>query len=636
MMMKMKMFASRDIRDLHHLEEEVQRLQEVQERSANHIALLQEVQERSANHIALLQEVQERSANHIALLQQQLANKSQDIERLQAQLQSQQDYEKIKTELRTLRALTHTAGDVFPPSSDSADIDPAIKTPEFHHFFGKEEPLSESCPDISKLAVGSSSSSSVFIKDENSCESDGVLCEDDEDDEEELDTATVTRRVRETLQKHSIGQRVFGHFVLGLSQGTVSDILSRPKPWSKLTQRGREPFLRMKTFLSDQNSVRTLTGVQERLRGIVPWVRPPEMSSDQVIRNILDQNRSQLMDVDRRSQRGSEDVIRNILHQAKHEMHDTSETPEEVHYGKLNPSVQSPADFVQSIIRKVKCEMDEDTHPSVSPAPLSIITHSFPTDPEPRTQVCVQQVCVGSCEDEILESLDLDTVSITQRVKEALVVNNIGQRVFGEEVLGLTQSSVSELLSHPKPWTKLSLKGKENFIRMHRWLQDPHSVQRLTKPDQRARLKRDSQRPPDAPGHGFCLSDGLGAFEAIKRPRVVLSAHEKDSLRAAYQLEPYPSQYTIERLASQLALQTSTVSNWFYNYRSRIRRDGLTKPVQTRTVQSPASSSPVSSGSLSIKQEACDPEMEEDTHQHTCVSVAVLSGTKAEDLDELV
>lgn len=49
------MFASRD-RDIQRLEEEVRRLQR------------------------LLQEVQERTANHIALLQQQLANKSQDIE----------------------------------------------------------------------------------------------------------------------------------------------------------------------------------------------------------------------------------------------------------------------------------------------------------------------------------------------------------------------------------------------------------------------------------------------------------------------------------------------------------------------------------------------------------------------------
>lgn len=29
-------------------------------------------------------------------------------------------------------------------------------------------------------------------------------------------------------------------------------MLSRPKPWSKLTQKGREPFIRMQLWLSDQ------------------------------------------------------------------------------------------------------------------------------------------------------------------------------------------------------------------------------------------------------------------------------------------------------------------------------------------------------------------------------------------------
>lgn len=40
--------------------------------------------------------------------------------------------------------------------------------------------------------------------------------------------------------------------VLGLSQGSVSDMLSRPKPWSKLTQKGREPFIRMQLWLNGE------------------------------------------------------------------------------------------------------------------------------------------------------------------------------------------------------------------------------------------------------------------------------------------------------------------------------------------------------------------------------------------------
>ncbi|KAL6472092.1 hypothetical protein MHYP_G00182800 [Metynnis hypsauchen] len=83
---------------------------------------------------------------------------------------------------------------------------------------------------------------------------------------EELDTAEIARQVKEQLIKHNIGQRVFGHYVLGLSQGSVSEILARPKPWSKLTIRGKEPFHKMKQFLSDEQNILALRSIQGRQR----------------------------------------------------------------------------------------------------------------------------------------------------------------------------------------------------------------------------------------------------------------------------------------------------------------------------------------------------------------------------------
>ena len=52
-------------------------------------------------------------------------------------------------------------------------------------------------------------------------------------------------------------------------------------------------------------------------------------------------------------------------------------------------------------------------------------------------------------------------------------------QLFGESVLGLSQGSVSELLSKPKPWHMLSIKGREPFIRMQLWLNDPTSMEKL-------------------------------------------------------------------------------------------------------------------------------------------------------------
>ncbi|ESO12690.1 hypothetical protein HELRODRAFT_137665, partial [Helobdella robusta] len=74
---------------------------------------------------------------------------------------------------------------------------------------------------------------------------------------------------------------------------------------------------------------------------------------------------------------------------------------------------------------------------------------------------------------------ELDTFEITTKVKEVLQFHNLGQKLFGEAVLGLSQGSVSELLSKPKPWHMLSLKGREPFLKMHLWLLDPLSISRL-------------------------------------------------------------------------------------------------------------------------------------------------------------
>merc|ERR1719204_385155 len=67
-----------------------------------------------------------------------------------------------------------------------------------------------------------------------------------------LNTDETVRRCKEILSQYSISQRLFGEAVLGLSQGSVSDLLARPKPWHMLTQKGREPFIRMRIFLDDE------------------------------------------------------------------------------------------------------------------------------------------------------------------------------------------------------------------------------------------------------------------------------------------------------------------------------------------------------------------------------------------------
>jgi homeobox protein cut-like len=66
-----------------------------------------------------------------------------------------------------------------------------------------------------------------------------------------MSTEELVKDVKDYLSNNSISQRQFGEKILGLSQGSVSDLLARPKSWEMLTQKGREPFIRMRIFLEE-------------------------------------------------------------------------------------------------------------------------------------------------------------------------------------------------------------------------------------------------------------------------------------------------------------------------------------------------------------------------------------------------
>ncbi|XP_071214141.1 cut-like homeobox 1b isoform X5 [Salvelinus alpinus] len=654
-------------------------------------------------------------------------------------------------------------------------------------------------------------------------------------DWEDMDTSEIARQIKEQLIKHNIGQRVFGHYVLGLSQGSVSEILARPKPWSKLTIRGKEPFHKMRQFLSDEQNILALRSIQGRQRGnITTRIRTPDCGSDDAIKSILEQAKRELhvqkSDFSHgpspggglRGGGGSDEAIRSILEQARREMEaqqaavepilkaasssSTSSSPSQrdllvSHLAASFPaytplalslkntptalpvSPSSPStvlDFSSGVKREdrgvsvpdslvdgvprlgrssevsarpggghwreqwwsnmnpdprrvtptlggeenhtqedskealgsmcdgvgsrqkpwskmtsrglrmqlwLNGDLSQNTHikpahnqadgtpsqtsascspapaegtpcqtsascspapaegtpsqtsASCSPAPaegtpsqtsascspppespLSSAEESLnglggdrdPLAPQapsleppsgepsggesqPGTPLPLPGPITGlSIQETIAMSPELDTYVLTKKVKEVLTDNNLGQRLFGESILGLTQGSVSDLLARPKPWHKLSLKGREPFVRMQFWLQDPHKVEKLMdmkRLEKKAYLKRRHSSLSD----GHSVDGGLAGPDFLqsaspqhqqppqlyqKKIRVVLGPEEKEALKRAYQEKPYPSPKTIEELASQLNLKTSTVINWFHNYRSRIRRELFIEEIQ--------------------------------------------------------
>ena len=85
---------------------------------------------------------------------------------------------------------------------------------------------------------------------------------------EPLDTAYVANVVRKILAQHNIGQRIFARYVLSLSQGTVSELLSKPKAWAKLTEKGKESYRKMWTWVNSEENILALKSISPR-KGIL-------------------------------------------------------------------------------------------------------------------------------------------------------------------------------------------------------------------------------------------------------------------------------------------------------------------------------------------------------------------------------
>lgn len=164
----------------------------------------------------------------------------------------------------------------------------------------------------------------------------------------------------------------------------------------------------------------------------------------------------------------------------------------------------------------------------------------------------------------------------------------------------MSQGSVSELLSKPKPWHMLSIKGREPFIRMQLWLNDPNSIEKLQtlKNERREANKRRRTHMEDGftfkqydnplfnmpnnfnltsslskniLGNQFASSN-LSQQPAVKKARILFTEEQKEALKIAFAMDPYPSSTTAEFLAKELNLSIRTITNWFHNHRMRLKQ----------------------------------------------------------------
>ncbi|XP_037630558.1 cut-like homeobox 1b isoform X4 [Sebastes umbrosus] len=509
-------------------------------------------------------------------------------------------------------------------------------------------------------------------------------------DGEDMDTAEIARQVKEQLIKHNIGQRVFGHYVLGLSQGSVSEILARPKPWNKLTIRGKEPFHKMRQFLGDEQNILALRSIQGRQRegsgqpqlsrvfqdvpkrralsntashtgNITARVRTPEAGSDEAIKSILEQAKRELQvqkadlshaqpsyaglkgggrgGVGGGGGGGSDEAIRSILEQARREM--------EAQQTALEPLLKASSSSSSSALLSQRDFLSSSLTaplPPYNPLALSLKKPpssllSSPSSPSPILDFSSSVKREGRASSGI--DMSIDGALRLGRGSEGSARSGSSGGVgywreqwwsnmhtdprrtmssqTGEENHNQEDSKegiLSDSLSRHKPWNKLNQRSREPYLRMQPWLNGDQGQNTHIQPAQnQAYMKRRLSSLSDSHsvdvglvGQDYMQGSQSPGHQHLKKPRVVLGPEEKEALKRAYQQKPYPSPKTIEELASQLNLKTSTVINWFHNYRSRIRRELFIEEIQAAGGLGPGSEggSPSLRGSKSGEGDSCD------------------------------
>uniref|UniRef100_A0A158P8D0 DNA-binding protein SATB n=1 Tax=Angiostrongylus cantonensis TaxID=6313 RepID=A0A158P8D0_ANGCA len=373
-----------------------------------------------------------------------------------------------------------------------------------------------------------------------------------------LNTAEIARQCKRLMIAYNIGQRLFAKYVMNQvvkSQGSLSELLSKPRHWSKLTDKGREAFRRIYGWISDAEAVDLLCSLSPRRvwpSGILIEIFP--------FRIFPQWSKAPFMDPS--SNAGS--TTRNSRWR-----HD-----------------DIPKEKIMSIFQSELAKLREQVVLGLFSPKFSKVYNSD------EGSYCLFFMRIMTCVHHCL-LYSIICVFLVQ-IKEFLSMNSISQRQFGEHVLGLSQGSVSDLLARPKRWNMLTQKGREPFIRMKLFMRE------VSQTASRARSETAVEKPKDEqiPGELWStlsvrgrepfekMKSWLADKDAIQRllvrervcrglfKRTVITEQQKEALRFVFQHEHHPISndcflYIYLQLSLKLNLNIRTVNNWFHNHRTR-------------------------------------------------------------------
>lgn len=317
---------------------------------------------------------------------------------------------------------------------------------------------------------------------------------------DDLDTLSIVNSLKQKMKYEGLSQTKVARF-LGKGQATVSQILNNPKPWAMLTERGKDTYRLLKLWLDQQ----MLTEAEEGSTA----------SYDEQIQKLSSVTGLPHEQVQRWLQ-----IYR-------------SDPSSPLHNGLLSDSLKSDYDTHSSPLFRESPKNDMLLDLTRIRLKEEDIIDLFKKAPDcEATDICTQYAERVNLW--IARGNFLSTEDISGEVRREIEKHSISQGMFSQKILRRKQATLSEALCHPKPWGRLSDRGKLIYCFMKLWLLLPDD-RRL------APFKEES----------------LQRFRQIPTQAIPVLDHEFKLYKGA------PPKMVKEKLAEDLGLEYCTVTNYF-------------------------------------------------------------------------
>ncbi|CAI4230210.1 unnamed protein product [Auanema sp. JU1783] len=305
-----------------------------------------------------------------------------------------------------------------------------------------------------------------------------------------LNTAEIAKQCKRLMVAYNIGQRLFAKYVMNQSQGSLSELLSKPRHWSKLTDKGREAFRRIYGWISDDGAIEALCSLSPRR----VWPNDSEVKVDHPSCESLWESNSNKLPPEE-----PDDKIIKRVSSAREDQYRLAGTTQAANSGSSQRNSRwrhddIPKEKIMSIFQSELAKLrEQETNLERAIASRTItgghvrkmddLNSSYHEMSQSERMASINHAHQVMCarmkagltpitQEEFELFGHIDTEDIVRQIKDFLSMNSISQRQFGEHVLGLSQGSVSDLLARPKQWNMLTQKGREPFIRMKLFMQE--------------------------------------------------------------------------------------------------------------------------------------------------------------------